>query len=113
MRFMNSDFFFFFGRCPSFNNLPDGCKMVVDPNDPCCEVPNCPNVPTPAPFFQPTIAPGVSPSPTYPVPTLAPGVISGSGPKPDPNSGIGQYIGLSEFKIYSSEEFFFLILVQK
>lgn len=84
---------FFLFRCPSFNNLPDGCKMVVDPNDACCKVPECPNVPTPAPFVQPTLAPGVSPSPTYPVPTLAPGIISGSGPKPDPNTGIGQYIG--------------------
>lgn len=60
--------------------------MVVDPKDACCKVPDCPSV-------RPTIAPGVSPSPTYPVPTLAPGIISGTGPKTDPNTGIGQYIG--------------------
>ncbi|KAK3591361.1 hypothetical protein CHS0354_040323 [Potamilus streckersoni] len=92
-----------FDRCPTFNNINAGCFMVTDPNDPCCQVPQCTYVPTPQPTPQPTpsrphspLPPGVStiappsqvptvaPSatpPPMPVPTAVPGVILS---KPDP-----------------------------
>jgi len=32
-------------RCPAYNNVPVGCRMVTDPNDPtCCKMPECDSV---------------------------------------------------------------------
>ncbi|KAJ8302469.1 hypothetical protein KUTeg_018865 [Tegillarca granosa] len=36
-------------RCPSFESLPNNCKLVTDQNDPCCLVPDCNTYPTHAP----------------------------------------------------------------
>lgn len=30
-------------RCPDFQGLPASCTLVEDPNDRCCQIPNCPS----------------------------------------------------------------------
>ncbi|XP_076111939.1 uncharacterized protein LOC143080127 isoform X2 [Mytilus galloprovincialis] len=58
-------------RCPKFPQLPAGCSMVTDQNDPCCQVPDCPR--TPAPIYVPTTGVNSGPTPTGGV-TPTPGV---------------------------------------
>ncbi|XP_060081054.1 uncharacterized protein LOC132560404 [Ylistrum balloti] len=81
-----------FDRCKSFPDLPQGCTMVTDPNDPCCQLPECSNIPTPVPTDSPFYTPSASPTPQgnttpnpYAVPTLPGGVINGG--KPTPSTG--------------------------
>ncbi|XP_060063144.1 kielin/chordin-like protein [Ylistrum balloti] len=88
-----------FDRCPSFSNLDPSCIMKTNPNDPCCQIPECLNSPTLAPNMQPTLMPGATPNPNpYPVPTLPPGKITGSGPQVNPNTGLPQIVGFCEYK---------------
>ena len=84
-------------RCPTYQLQP-GCKLVTDPNDVCCQVPQCfatpnpnpqpqPTGPPPTPFPNgtypsklPTTPPPVTPTPfPYPV-SYKPGVIVGTPP---------------------------------
>lgn len=68
-------------RCPKYDNLPAECKLVSDPNDPCCLAPKC-NITDPNKI--PTAAPGVisgifnipTPAPIPGGPTLAPKLYS-------------------------------------
>ncbi|CAC5385625.1 unnamed protein product [Mytilus coruscus] len=70
-------------RCPEYQNVPDGCSMVPDTQDPvCCKVPQC--------NFTP--APGVNTG-TGGIVTLSPGSFQGSG-----NSGTNINIGYCLYK---------------
>lgn len=69
-------------RCPRYINVPPNCMKMVDPNDQCCEIPNCPDIYNPMyPYATPTPRPSITPAPgaTTLVPpkagesTLAPG----------------------------------------
>lgn len=81
-------------RCPSYNNVPSNCKMITDPNDNCCLVPQCNVFTTPSPvIFQPGTGPTVNgqnpsttPAPIIVIPTYVPAVISGSSNN-NPNPG--------------------------
>ncbi|XP_060570089.1 uncharacterized protein LOC132728460 isoform X2 [Ruditapes philippinarum] len=74
-------------RCPSYTGLPSSCRLVTDPNDSCCVVPDC-NTFTPAPtplIFNPGTNPPISgvnpsttPKPIIVAPTYVPAVFSGS-----------------------------------
>ena len=90
--------FVYIYRCPTYNNVPQGCTLRTDPSDNCCLVPYCPNnIPTPAPSGAPTIVvtPGVNPGQTgtntpvpqyiYPTP-IQPGTITGTGVNPNTGS---------------------------
>ncbi|KAK7115067.1 hypothetical protein V1264_001009 [Littorina saxatilis] len=66
-------------RCKTYDTVPAGCTLVVDPKDPtCCKVPQC--APTPGPLGFPTPPSGQSPTP-YTV-TNVPGVVTGHAPTP-------------------------------
>lgn len=80
---------FFLFRCFFFNNFLDGCKMVVDFNDVCCEVLECFNVFIFVLFVQFIFVLGVFFSLIYLVFILVLGIIFGSGFKLDFNIGIG------------------------
>jgi len=63
-------------RCPSYQNPPANCRLVVDPADGCCLVPDCNT------FITPTQQPGISGT-NPPGVTYQPGVnppISGTNP---------------------------------
>ncbi|KAJ8302983.1 hypothetical protein KUTeg_019379 [Tegillarca granosa] len=106
-------------RCPSYQ-VKQGCVYVTDPNDPCCQVPQCTVVPSPQPTPQPkpgqtplpgqtlapnpgqtpapgiTLAPGMTPNPSpnpSPVPTGQTGVIFGK-PQVPTTKGVCEYKGL-------------------
>lgn len=36
-------------RCANYPQVPTGCIMVTDPNDACCQIPQCNIMPTPKP----------------------------------------------------------------
>ncbi|GFR69726.1 collagen alpha-6(VI) chain [Elysia marginata] len=62
-------------KCARYVNLPAGCRLVKDPSNPCCEIPDCPAVPPQQ--ASTTVAPGpgvttVSPRPGGPTDTPAP-----------------------------------------
>ena len=38
-------FILYFTRCPSYSDIPAGCQLVTDPQDSCCQVPDCPGQP--------------------------------------------------------------------
>ena len=60
-------------RCPTFNNLPPHCKLVIDSNDPCCVVPDCNVLPTVSPL------PGKVPQPVYTITPAPPGTYTAVG----------------------------------
>lgn len=39
------NFILYFTRCPSYSDIPAGCQLVTDPQDSCCQVPDCPGQP--------------------------------------------------------------------
>ncbi|GFO23767.1 collagen alpha-4(vi) chain, partial [Plakobranchus ocellatus] len=63
-------------RCAKYKNLPPSCRLVEDPNDICCQVPECP---TPIPTLPTTTSPATPTStrttkstlPLTPAPTSA------------------------------------------
>lgn len=61
----------YFTRCPTFESLPNTCRLLADPNDACCVVPDCNSYPTHGP--RPT-GPGGVPlgGPTSPLPIVVP-----------------------------------------
>lgn len=80
-------------RCPTFGNLPTGCTMQDNPNDPCCRQPVCTGTVTNVPIptygkgftgygrpVMPTIGSGPSGMNQTPMPGQ-PTMISGSGRK--------------------------------
>lgn len=73
---------FLLARCPTYLDVPNNCRLVVDPKDPCCKVPECFDTPTPAPVTPPT--PGLFPTLT-PVPattiTVEPKIKGMTGPE--------------------------------
>ncbi|KAK7505814.1 hypothetical protein BaRGS_00003085, partial [Batillaria attramentaria] len=91
-------------RCMTYDSLPPECKLVTDPHDQCCLVPQC-AVPTAMPFVTPppngpagptlapqigdTAAPGKeTPHPgLYPTPTAVPGKVTGMAQHPTPTIG--------------------------
>ncbi|KAK3581064.1 hypothetical protein CHS0354_033850 [Potamilus streckersoni] len=86
-----------FDRCPTYTNIAASCQMVADSNDPCCQIPQCTYVPTPAPTQSPPNIPGQFPTPfpngSYPLPipgfTMNPTPFpNGSYPSPIPGSNI-------------------------
>lgn len=75
-------------RCPSYKLNP-GCVMTTDRNDPCCQVPSCTVVPTPAPIQTPAPMPGVSTVVPGTVPTPVPSAY----PSPIPTGQVGTIVG--------------------
>ncbi|XP_076113274.1 uncharacterized protein LOC143080959 isoform X2 [Mytilus galloprovincialis] len=76
-------------RCPTYPVSSADCKMVSDPKDPCCLVPQCP---------PPTGAPNQ-------IPTLAPGKISGNINIPTPKPGSSVSPPLLTFCLYKSKQY--------
>ncbi|XP_070202959.1 uncharacterized protein [Littorina saxatilis] len=101
-------------RCPSYDSLPPECKLVTDPEDQCCLIPQCkvptavptnapqPKTPIPTPppipgvstFSPPPIGLTLTPKPSttarpnvFPTPTAVPGKVTGSAKYPDPTVG--------------------------
>ena len=72
--------------CPTYPPLRGGCTMVTDPQDSCCQVPQC--APT---------NPGTSPNTT--VITGVPGTISGQN-QPKPNPGTGPVVGTRGMSVF-------------
>ncbi|XP_035824757.1 uncharacterized protein LOC101847325 [Aplysia californica] len=83
-------------RCPTFDNLPPQCKLIANPNDPCCVVPDCNTFPTPAPTGPngQTLSPpsGPTPPPVFTPTPAPPGIITGTGNGP---AGMCVYNGKS------------------
>ena len=70
----------FFTRCSQYQNLPKDCYLVADDQDPiCCKVPKC-NIPS-----QYNNQSGI-----LPLPTAAPGIISGGSVTKAPTPGTTQ-----------------------
>ncbi|XP_076470008.1 uncharacterized protein LOC143300296 [Babylonia areolata] len=75
-----------FDRCPTYQ-LKAGCQLVTDPQDPCCQVPQCSVLVTPSPTPDATATP--FPNGTYPRPTKGPDQV----PVPVPTNVTGILTG--------------------
>lgn len=111
-------FFFASLRCPTFNNLDAACKLMEDPNDPCCQIPTCPANATLTNVPVPSYGPGITGygTATYPPMTVTGNTgpsINGTG-TPSSFTGFGQ-VGpnvqgsTSEFMLIVLIGFFFQI----
>lgn len=100
-------------RCPSYTNLPTSCRLITDPNDACCLVPDC-NTFTPAPTPNPSIYnpgtgpsvtginnPSTTPKPLIVMPTYVPAVFSGSSSN-NPSGGTGNSVSGNNSKLLMS-----------
>ncbi|XP_041376891.1 uncharacterized protein LOC121389362 [Gigantopelta aegis] len=86
-------------RCPKYPNIPSYCFMVSDPNDACCQTPQCPGlVPTPRPAVTPS--PGPHATPGQLGTTLLPPVLTT--PKPLPKE-----MCLYKGHAYSEKQFWY------
>ena len=66
-------------RCAIYPQVPSNCRMVTDPADACCKIPECTQSPTPAPNPQATPGPSLQPG----ISTVSP-PLSGSSLSPKP-----------------------------
>ncbi|CAG2252385.1 unnamed protein product [Mytilus edulis] len=77
-------------KCPVYTDIPNTCRLVKNPRKPCCQIPECYNLPTQNPTGQPTPSPlpytgqpTPSPTPYTGQPTQAPTPYNGQ-PTPSP-----------------------------
>ncbi|XP_076111945.1 uncharacterized protein LOC143080130 isoform X2 [Mytilus galloprovincialis] len=77
-------------KCPVYTDIPNTCRLVKNPRKPCCQIPECYNLPTQNPTGQPTPSPlpytgqpTPSPTPYTGQPTQGPTPYHGQ-PTPSP-----------------------------
>lgn len=105
-------FFFASLRCPTFNNLDAACKLMEDPNDPCCQIPTCPANATLTNVPVPSYGPGITGygTATYPPMTVTGNTgpsINGTG-TPSSFTGFGQ---VGPTVQGSTSEFMIIVLI--